>query len=482
MAKWRSLLAPVHKLPPEILQCIFSFTCDVNWIAPAPEKTLLELKWPAILAISATCGRWREIALSTSSLWSQIGVDIEDVYPFYHDRMVVMKDLLRLFHERSNSFLLSITFRSAGICFEDPFLPVLKVLVEESHRWERLHIRGLYVDDIRCKKFLPIQGNLPNLRELEVLGTRAYDDDEDSLLSLFKDCPKPSSLALRPRLPITAQCPLPWHQLTTLRMVRGSIAEAVSILNVCPNVNSLELISLQDVDLDDEEPEDQVASGVKKLALSEIEAPSCFSCVFEYVTLRQLSELQIVGRNILGAATEWESWDEEVVTGFLNRSVGPAFRQAASLLRLLRRMPHLQTLSIEEYPMERKSANQMITPAFLRTLRVNHEHDGPFLPHLTKLEIVVHPDDLDHRTLTETIMSRWIPDSTYASDIGVDCIKSFSVVLLKKNKGVFNTILATLRWMNDVGAKVMILERDSGKTTGDTKGNEAKKKGAVQAG
>ncbi|EEB97741.1 hypothetical protein MPER_02874 [Moniliophthora perniciosa FA553] len=62
MDKYRSLLAPVHRLPPEILTNIMSISCK------SCEIKELETTPPIIL--SSVCGRWRDIVVSTSSLWS----------------------------------------------------------------------------------------------------------------------------------------------------------------------------------------------------------------------------------------------------------------------------------------------------------------------------------------------------------------------------------------------------------------------------
>ncbi|KAL0576440.1 hypothetical protein V5O48_005545 [Marasmius crinis-equi] len=77
MACYSSLSSPIRKLPSEILRRIFGFASGQNsfgyplgWRSPA-------------FTLSSVCSRWREIALGSSEIWSNIGVSFEDraMYP-----------------------------------------------------------------------------------------------------------------------------------------------------------------------------------------------------------------------------------------------------------------------------------------------------------------------------------------------------------------------------------------------------------------
>ncbi|THU98926.1 hypothetical protein K435DRAFT_565375, partial [Dendrothele bispora CBS 962.96] len=59
---YRSLLAPIRRLFPELLSQIFQFAC--------PKTTMTDkIDCPAV-RVSQVCARWRELARSTSTLWS----------------------------------------------------------------------------------------------------------------------------------------------------------------------------------------------------------------------------------------------------------------------------------------------------------------------------------------------------------------------------------------------------------------------------
>ncbi|KAF9065684.1 hypothetical protein BDP27DRAFT_1424555 [Rhodocollybia butyracea] len=97
--KLRSLLSPMWKLPSEILLHIFQYICEENlfqnypWLSDQDPPT--KLISPAITylpatAVSSVCSRWRELALSSPSLWANMTVEtyggtLED--PAFLDRI-----------------------------------------------------------------------------------------------------------------------------------------------------------------------------------------------------------------------------------------------------------------------------------------------------------------------------------------------------------------------------------------------------------
>ncbi|KAL0069635.1 hypothetical protein AAF712_003293 [Marasmius tenuissimus] len=67
----RSLLSPIHRMPPEVLMEIFKFcchSCDANHISYSPPQLLTTLE------LSMVCALWRNIILATPSLWTMASV------------------------------------------------------------------------------------------------------------------------------------------------------------------------------------------------------------------------------------------------------------------------------------------------------------------------------------------------------------------------------------------------------------------------
>ncbi|KAG8697739.1 hypothetical protein FRC08_006350 [Ceratobasidium sp. 394] len=66
-----SPLAPVRRLPSEVLGLIF-----LNALHPSP-CPYLTLSWKALLTIPSVCARWRNVAISTRTLWEHIDIDFD---------------------------------------------------------------------------------------------------------------------------------------------------------------------------------------------------------------------------------------------------------------------------------------------------------------------------------------------------------------------------------------------------------------------
>ncbi|KAF9061618.1 hypothetical protein BDP27DRAFT_325649 [Rhodocollybia butyracea] len=79
-----SLLSPIRKLPNETLFRIFQYTCEENLLQSYPWlgsrwQSPTKLTSPVItylpsMAISSVCSRWRALALSSPSLWTNLAV------------------------------------------------------------------------------------------------------------------------------------------------------------------------------------------------------------------------------------------------------------------------------------------------------------------------------------------------------------------------------------------------------------------------
>ncbi|KAJ7587167.1 hypothetical protein C8J56DRAFT_1083542 [Mycena floridula] len=72
----RSFMAPIRRLPPELLALVFSFFCTVDFWDCEPFKSKRNRMTGSLFRepfiIATVCSHWRSIALSTPSLWSTI--------------------------------------------------------------------------------------------------------------------------------------------------------------------------------------------------------------------------------------------------------------------------------------------------------------------------------------------------------------------------------------------------------------------------
>uniref|UniRef100_A0A0W0F3C0 Uncharacterized protein n=2 Tax=Moniliophthora roreri TaxID=221103 RepID=A0A0W0F3C0_MONRR len=456
-AKYRSLLSPVHRVPPEILRCILGFACQENQLK-LPSKVI------PVFAISATCGRWRDIALSMPSLWSHIRIDLRDWKKDHH----ILAYLIQLFLDRSKSSPLTLELHF-GLANSAPYKPCLALLIQQSSRWRSLSLWEIDRADLSSDLFRPIRGDLPLLEELDISGTPGHDADQFHC-DLFSVCPKLSTLCIQAGIPIAYTCDLPWSQVKTLQLYQALAFDALPVIALCQNIDHLELLSIgneEDLILPVYQG-DPIISAFQKLSITEVMQDKDVSCIFQHLTLRHLTELHICGSSVSGGPSAvWKQWDEAVFMNFLVRSSCSITSLTLvwvpmsdeQLIRLLECMPHLKMLTLEEYPAKLKSENQIITLNLLKSLFVDHEHtDGLFLPRLINLKLLVHADSLDEQALVEAIMSRWNPDTTYASEIGIDCLKTVDIILLENKEDLIDRLTNKLRWMGDAGGRVTIVE------------------------
>ncbi|KDQ62756.1 hypothetical protein JAAARDRAFT_149868, partial [Jaapia argillacea MUCL 33604] len=89
-----SLLAPIRRLPPEILSKIFAHALHPGFVHP------LRNCLPVLL--THVCSYWRQIALSTSALWASLVVS-----PYDDEEIVRMRPILESFLTRSGTAPLS---------------------------------------------------------------------------------------------------------------------------------------------------------------------------------------------------------------------------------------------------------------------------------------------------------------------------------------------------------------------------------------
>ncbi|KAE9389798.1 hypothetical protein BT96DRAFT_780396, partial [Gymnopus androsaceus JB14] len=116
----RSLLAPVRKLPNEVLMSIFNLVSQDNMLREYPQlkDSLLcpgggdGLKIMPALVLSSICSRWRQISLSYSALWSRmtlvLAVHLTD------DTKASLLAMTKLYVDRSCTSLLRLRIDMAG--------------------------------------------------------------------------------------------------------------------------------------------------------------------------------------------------------------------------------------------------------------------------------------------------------------------------------------------------------------------------------
>jgi len=317
---YKSLSAPIRRLPLEIVQSIFKFVCSAEGhillVKPDPDQSEydadngtdiepeLVTRIPP-LRLSHVCSAWRSLSLSTPSLWStmQVILDAWRTSPIF--------DFLLSISQPYNAPLNLIIRMFSGVRWwssSDPGIKPLKSLTAHSHRFSQLTLQ-VHPSIYRHPVFFHIQGNLPLLSSLCVLTlenpeaeSAGYADPDVG--DLFLDAPKLREF--RTNLSDLRLIRLPGGQLSKISLeLSHHTAEILSrCLFFCTNLEELELETSES----DEEISFGVpgvtAGGVQTLRLG-INSSSGDSgkgdnfaiarLVFGMLTLPRLEKLHITG-------------------------------------------------------------------------------------------------------------------------------------------------------------------------------------------
>ena len=201
-----TILAPIRRLPAEILIEIFMLCMDCDRSSFSPERSPL--------LVGQVCRGWRQVALSTQKLWSSITVTS------YRPSSAKAK----LWISRAGSTPLTIRLASGApeFCNVEKMHPAIVVLVQHCDRWRHLDLR---IHDLGVPCLSSIKHRLPWLESLQILNCTHN-------LDIFEVAPRLRSLILGPHIKLKA----PWHQLTELDAHAHGITECLEILQLVPGL------------------------------------------------------------------------------------------------------------------------------------------------------------------------------------------------------------------------------------------------------
>ncbi|KAF7964874.1 hypothetical protein HWV62_10058 [Athelia sp. TMB] len=338
--KLKALVSLIRIVPPEIFAEIFSYLKgDYRDKAPAQART-------ETLLPTHVCQRWREIALSTPTLWNNIYINGGSVPKSVRDSEVECtsawlsraKDCpLSINLRRSKSWSLDHDFETDGA-----WNMIFDMLLRRSHRWQHAILLSTSKTD-----FSGLRNNLPLLETLEINCPLGHVRVAGNA---FEIAPRLSSVTLSQGSDIGI---LPWAQLkifvtdSTLTLL-----ESLVLLQKIPNIVSFSTrISYEEVEAWRFVNAPLQMSKLESLSMTEImplSVDGCLTCL----KLPSLKSIKIIGTYPPNAASDNCAF---AIMSMIQRSscsiksleVRSAIWGQSALADVLRVTPQLETLDIE---------------------------------------------------------------------------------------------------------------------------------------
>lgn len=224
----KALIAPISRLPPEILAEIFLHCVEAKWLDIPPtisKRSDIRLdKSPCRLA--GTCRRWRIIAHSTPRLWSCIALVLRPK----HVKPDV--EFTKIWLDRSVASPLSICLESDG-AFKSDLQPLMELFASCCHRWRNVRV---CLPSNMTRRLSSVKDHLMALQWLFIV-----TQNELLPLEMFSVAPQLRHLFFDE----TVSSPsfiVPWSQLQSCVMASSCSAQTyLDILSLTSNIENFSL-------------------------------------------------------------------------------------------------------------------------------------------------------------------------------------------------------------------------------------------------
>ncbi|KAJ7036588.1 hypothetical protein C8F04DRAFT_1094966 [Mycena alexandri] len=232
-----SSMAPVRRLPPEILiQVFLLFTPATRELNSKDYRgEIHRLIHHDLLQLAQVCAYWRALAFGTPTFWRVLDLDMM----FWSHKMLPLAETAL---ERSASSSIQVRIGAPDEVVVDRTL--LELIAQHSVRWQ---VALFYMDFKYFTSLAPIRGNLPLLECAHIAGN--LDPDSPELLDLaaaaarlFSDAPRLTDVTYSG--PAKGLEHLPWKQLKRFEYLDlncSDLSDALSALQYFPPGMQFEL-------------------------------------------------------------------------------------------------------------------------------------------------------------------------------------------------------------------------------------------------
>ncbi|KAK7023094.1 hypothetical protein R3P38DRAFT_2957495 [Favolaschia claudopus] len=219
IARLRMAIAPVNKLPAELLVEIFSLVCCWNWSSFNYGKERVK----NVHKLSQVCAYWRRIVHTTPRLFRESLVFRLQKTPDA-DYLAVTKQWL----ERSSPYSIPIHLENWGEKWRSVDAgPLMDIMSATAHRWHSATFRLSSLDVLRRIRTV----SLPSLRTFDL---SSGDNKHHELTRPLLTAPHLKTVTLRTCR--TSKFLLPWAQITVLDIDDDDPLECLNALVQCTSV------------------------------------------------------------------------------------------------------------------------------------------------------------------------------------------------------------------------------------------------------
>ncbi|KAJ7776758.1 hypothetical protein DFH07DRAFT_951375 [Mycena maculata] len=384
IARLRIAIAPIHKLPAELLAEIFLLVAN-NGYGMTRWETINEVQ-----VLTQVCAYWRQVAHTTPRLW--IGAVDNRVEKTPTDNyLACTKGWL----ERSTPLPVPVYLEGQG---NDDIGPLMEILANAVHRWSSAQF---------ILPSLSVLSRIPrdSAKSLHTLRLRSADTQNPARIATFSVAPQLRTLELTIRRPNLL--PMPWSQLTDLTVRSTDPLPCLDTLVRCPNLVCAAFETNPWNDVPD-------LSNLKMTTLSQLhtlkldftyrmDASEHFMPFFGRLTLPVLKNLQLE----LKINTTWTSIP---FTEFQLRSpnieylsIDNSNLDSGDLLAVLHHAPSLVRLQTD-------CCMACFDDVIIAGLRYSEGNAVHLTPRLEVLWVSIIENDFDEEGFDAMIQSRWWTD------------------------------------------------------------------------
>ncbi|KAK7439799.1 hypothetical protein VKT23_017374 [Stygiomarasmius scandens] len=264
---YRSLVAPIRRLPPELLSRIFVLYCSKQGnrfslregkSSPA-SNSIAALERPTFV-LNMVCHGWREVALSVPRIWSNFNL-VLDTYSWAprEDTGYVctkIQNALQTYLELSRNAPLTISFsclRPSGFDVASQ-QEIMKQLIQHSDRWQFLTLSLDYPQETEYPQDKCFEGcwsslvRLPSLKSFELTAGKVSELKLDNLFRVLAHASNLDSFHLvASDISVSSSSTdnLPWNRMTSLCVGRVLRIANLPMLKMCINLTALTLQFIQ---------------------------------------------------------------------------------------------------------------------------------------------------------------------------------------------------------------------------------------------